>query len=179
MMLRRFLLLFAAAALAGCAALGPPGFTLDRGELAQRAFVDRGDDAVARLFREAERAKVQGPDVSVQIGAQRLVFAWTAPLPGTPAGLPLSLRIALSGAPTLNAAADGVDLVDTRVEEVSVPGVPFLSLNRAADVDRGQSLGTLPLLRFRPAEIERDGVQYQPVALSLRATGLRVELQPK
>ena len=175
----RTLLLFAAALLTACATPGPPAVTLDRAELAQRAFVDRGDDAVARLFREAERARVQGPDVSVQVGAQRLVFAWTAPLAGTAPGLPLSLRIAISGAPVLDAAGTGIDLADTRVEEVSVQGVPFLSFNRAADVDRGQSLGTLPLLRLRPDELERDGAQYRAVALSLRGSGLRIELQPR
>jgi hypothetical protein len=178
-MLRRLSLLSAFAVLAGCAAFGPPGFTLDRGDLAQRAFVDRGDDAVARLFRAAERSEVRGPEVSIQTGAQRLVFTWTAPLSSAPTGLPLSLRIAISGAPVLSAARDGIDLADTRVEEVSVTGVPFLSLNRAAEVDRGQSLGTLPLLRFRPTDVERDGVQYQAVSLSLGVAGLRVELQPK
>lgn len=177
-MIRTFLLLVAAL-LAACATPGPPSITLNRSELAQRAFVDRGDDAVARLFREAERARVQGPEVSVQVGAQRLVLAWTAPLTGTTPGLPLSVRIAISGAPVLDAAGTGVDLTDTRVEEVSVPGVPLLSFNRAADVDRGQSLGTLPLLRLRPDELERDGEQYRATALSLRGSGLRIELQPK
>jgi len=105
------------------------------------------------------------------------VFAWTAPLTAT--ALPLSLRIAVSGAPVLNESRDGIDLVDARVEEVSVTGVPFLSLNRAADVDRGQSLGTLPLLRLRPDELTRDGVEYAPTTLSVGSFGLRVELQPK
>jgi hypothetical protein len=175
----RFFLLLATAVLAGCATSGPPAITLDRSELAQRAFVDRGDDAVARLFREVERAQVRGPEVSAQVGAQRLVFAWTAPLASTPQGLPLSVRVAISGTPVLDAAGTGVDLADTRVEEVSVPGVPLLTINRAADVDRGQSLGTLPLLRLRPEELERDGVQYRATALSLRGGGLRIELQPK
>ncbi|MCE2969157.1 MAG: hypothetical protein LW847_02820 [Burkholderiales bacterium] len=174
---RRLFLLLVATVLAGCATLGPPQLTLSRAELAQRAFIDRSDDAVARLFREAERAKVQGPEVSVQVGAQRLVFAWTAPLTAT--ALPLSLRIAVSGVPVLNEARDGIDLADARVEEVSVTGVPFLSLNRAADVDRGQTLGTLPLLRLRPDELTRDGVEYAPTALSVGSFGLRVELQPK
>ena len=38
-------------------------------------------------------------------------------------GIPLSLRIAMSGAPVLNAQRNGIDLADARIEEIRAAGL--------------------------------------------------------
>lgn len=45
--------LIIAAAIAGCAALGPPAISLTRSDIGERAFIDRSGD-LSRMFRQFE-----------------------------------------------------------------------------------------------------------------------------
>ena len=168
-----------ALALAACSTLGPPSITLSRSEIAERAFVDRSDADIRKVFKGMDGLGITGPDVAFQTSAQRIELAWTAKLGEGPLGIPLTLRMSLSGAPVLNARNDGIDLADARVEDVRVPSIPLLNLNDASMGRPGEGLGTLPLLLFRPDELNRDGVAYQATAVSLGTFGLRVDLAPK
>jgi hypothetical protein len=178
-MLRLFIAAALASALAACSVLGPPSLTLSRSEIAERAFVDRSSPQVKRILKGLEQANVTGPEVAFQLQAQRLELAWTARLPDGPMGVPLSLRLTLSGSPVLNEQKNGIDLADTRIEDIRIPTLPFVNLDRGKLNATGTALGTLPLLQFRPEELTRDGIAYQPGAIELGTFGLRVELQPK
>src|SRR4029453_17695444 len=166
-------------ALSACGSGGPPAIPLSRSEIAERAFVDRGQIDMRKIFKGMEGLTITGPDVGFQTTAQRVELAWTAKLAEAPMGIPLSLRISISGVPVLNAQSNGIDLADTRVEEVRMPSIPFINLDSKNFGQSGDSLGTLPLLQFRPEELNRDGVVYQPTELSLGTFGLHVDLAPK
>jgi hypothetical protein len=178
-MKRKLMLGVAFAVLAGCSAFGPPAITLTRGEIAERAFIDRKQVDAKKIFRGMEGLDVSGPDVGFQTTAQRVELAWTARLADGPMGIPLSLRIAISGTPVLNAQGSGIDLAEMRIEEVRLPSLPFISLDTMKFGRGGDSLGTMPLLQFRPEELNRDGVIYRPTEISLGTFGLRVDLEPK
>jgi hypothetical protein len=179
-MMRRSILLGAAVlALGACTALGPPAIMLSRSDIAERAFVDRKEIDTKKIFKGMEGLNISGPDVGFQTTAQRVELAWTAKLAEGPMGIPLSLRVAISGAPVLNAQQNGIDLADTRIEEVRMPSVPFLNFDTKKFGEGGDSLGTLPLLQFRPEELNRDGVVFQATGISLGTFGLRVDLTPK
>lgn len=177
--MKRLLLLGAALVLAGCSVFGPPAITLTRSDIAERAFIDRREIDAKKIFRGMEALNISGPDVGFQITAQRVELAWTAKLGEGPMGIPLTLHVSISGAPVLNAQGTGIDLADTRIEEVRLPSVPFFNIDTKKMVKGGDSLGTLPLLQLRPDELNRDGVVYQPTGISLGTFGLRVDLAPK
>jgi hypothetical protein len=177
--MQRILLAGAMLALAACSALGPPAITLSRSDIAERAFIDRQGADVRRIFKGLEGLDITGPDVGFQINAQRIELAWSAKLADGPMGLPLTLRVSMSGAPVLNAQGNGIDLADARIEEVRLPSVPFINLDTRRMNTGGDTLGTLPLLQFRPEELNRDGIVYRPGAVSLGTFGLQVELIPK
>jgi hypothetical protein len=178
-MKRNFLPGVAFAVLAGCTLFGPPAITLTRSEIAERAFTDRKDTDARRILKGMEGLNISGPDVGFQTTAQRVELAWTANLADGPMGIPLSLRVAISGTPILNAQHNGIDLADTRIEEVRLQSVPFINIDTKKFGRAGDSFGTLPLLQFRPEELNRDGVIYQPTDVSLGTFGLRVDLEPK
>jgi hypothetical protein len=178
-MMRRLLVLLAALLVSACASVGPPAIHLSRGDLAQRAFIDRQQVDLNQLLKGMEGLVLRGPDVGVQMQAQRLQFGWTARLAEGPMGMPLSLYVALSGRPVLNAAGNGLDLADARIEEVRVPVLPFIAFDSRSFNESGEAMGTLPLLAFRPDELHRDGVIYQAGVLSLGTFGVRVALIPK
>lgn len=173
-----FALLVAAATLGACTAFGPPTIHLSRSDLEQRAFVDRGTTDLRKVFGGFEGLAVSGPGVGVQTQAQRLQLEWEIRLKEAPAGLPLSVHIAVSGRPELNEDRSGIDLADARIEHVRLPSIPFVNMG-PGKVTAGDSLGRLPLLSFRPEELNRGGVIYQATELSVGVFGVRVALAPK
>jgi hypothetical protein len=168
----------AVAALAGCTSFGPPAIHLDRSDIAQRAFVDHEKVDLRVLFRDLEGLAISGPDVGIQTQAQRVQLEWAIRLKEAPAGIPLSVHISISGKPELNASRTGIDLADARVEQIRLPTVPFMNLGPSG-LTAGDSLGRLPFLAFRPEELNRGGVIFQPTELSVGVFGVRVALAPK
>ena len=165
--------------LTACAALGPPAIVLTRSDIAERAVVDRGQVDPGKVFKGIEGLPITGPEVGFQLNAQRIELAWTATFGEGPLGIPLSLRLALSGTPVLNAQRNGIDLADVRIEELRMPAVPFLNIDTRKFTADDDALPTLPLLQFRPEELNRDGIVYQPTDVALGTFGLRVDLTPK
>jgi hypothetical protein len=177
--MRKIAVLCAAWALGACSTLfGPPAIHLGRSEIAQRAFVDRAEVDVRKLLGQFQGLSFTGPDVGLQTQAQRVQLEWSIRLKDGPAGLPLSVFVAISGRPELNAARTGVDLADARVEHVRLPSIPFIDFS-SAKIAEGDSLGRLPLLALRPDELNRDGVIYEATGVSIDVFGLRVALAPK
>ena len=169
----------AVAALAGCASFfGPPAIHLARSDIAHRAFIDREKTDLRKVLGQFEGLAISGPDVGVQTQAQRLQLEWAIGLKEAPAGIPLSIHIAISGRPELNENRTGIDLADARIEQVRMPSIPFVNLG-SGQLSAGETLGRLPLLAFRPEELNRDGVIYQPTELSIGVFGVRVALSPK
>lgn len=163
------------AALAACTAMGPPSINYSRADIEKQAFLDRREGELAALFQGLEGANVEGPDVGFATNAGRIELAWTAKLASGPLGVPLKLSVAISGIPELNAARDGIDLADVRVEQVKMP---FIKMG-SDKLKQNSSLGRLPLLAFDASQLNRDGVLYQAESVSLTSTGLRVNLARK
>ena len=168
----------AIAALAGCASLGPPAIHLDRADIAQRAFIDRDKADLRQVFGQFEGLEISGPDVGIQTQAQRVQLEWAIRLKESPAGIPLAIYVALSGKPELNESRTGIDLTDARIEQVRMPSIPFVNLG-SGKLAEGDTLGRLPLLAFRPEELNRDGVIYQPMEITVGVFGVRVALAPR
>lgn len=171
-------LLGAALALSACAVLGPPAIHLDRADIAQRAFIDRGQIDIRKVLGQFEGLAVSGPEVGIQTQAQRVELEWSFRLKESPAGLPLAVHVSISGRPELNASRTGIDLAEARIEQIRLPSIPFVNLG-PDKLTEGESLGRLALLGFRPEELNRDGVIYQATGLSVGTFGVRVALSPK
>lgn len=169
-------LLVVASGLAACTVFGPPAVYLTRSDIAQRAFIDRDRTELNRVLRRFEGLTIEGPDVAIATQAQRLELEWT--LHATQSPIPVSISIAISGSPELNATRTGIDLADARIERVRLPALPLFDLG-AARLPQGESLGRMPLLAFRPEELNRDGVLYEATGLALGPFGLRVDLALK
>ena len=166
------------AALAGCMSFGPPAIHLGRADIAQRAFIDREQAELQKVLGQFEGLAISGPDVGVQLQAQRLQLEWAIRLKEVPAGIPLSIYVALSGRPELNENRTGIDLADARIEHVRMPSIPFVNFG-SGKLAEGDTLGRLPLLAFRPEELNRGGVIYQPTDLAIGVFGVRVGLSPR
>jgi hypothetical protein len=173
-MFKHCLLLLAACLLTACAGLGASGLTLTLDDIADRAFIEQRSELV-RVLRLFDAVDIGRPEVGFMPDARRLQLGWTIGL--RQAGMPLSVRVAISGRPELNAQRNGIDLADSRIEDLRLPAIPLLGLGRSLGV--GQSLGRLPLLSFTPAELSRAGLVYQAAGLALSPRGVHVDLAPR
>ena len=164
-----------AALLAACATVhGPQTITLSTAEIEQQIQTDLA--GVMEVFRGAD---LRRPEVSLMPASDRLQLAWNVKLPDGPTGAPIGVAVELSGKPALNAARNGIDLTDVRIEDVRLAGLPrFLSLARLAD-KKGATLPDLPLMSLPAEQLRRDQVAYGATGVSVGYTGLKIDIAPK
>jgi hypothetical protein len=161
--------------LAACATVhGPQTITLSTSEIEQQIQADLG--GVMELFKGVD---LRRPEVSLMPASERLQLEWNFNLPDGPTGVPLGVAIALSGRPMLNAARNGIDLAEVRIEDVRLAGLPrFLSLARLVD-KKGTALPDLPLMALPADRLRQDQVAYGATSVGVGYTGLKIDIAPK
>jgi hypothetical protein len=87
----------------------------------------------------------------------------------------------VSGKPVLNAARNGVNLSQVRVEDIRVPGLSsVLTLSGLLDLKGSErTLPDLPLVHLPEDKLVQQAVAYGATGVSVRYDGLQVELAPK
>jgi hypothetical protein len=180
--LRILLAAGAAALLAGCVTVhGPTSITLSRDDIERGIEADLGN--LIEIFRGLD---LRRPEVAFMPVAGRLELAWylTVPTQGDANSLfgsNMGVAVVMSGKPRLNAARNGVDLTDVRVDDVRMLGLPRVlgyGLGQLAD-RKGALLPDLPLLGFTPAQLRRADVAYGATAVEVTYLGLRVDIEPR
>lgn len=153
---------------------GPQTVTLSASEIEQLIQTDLG--GVMEVFKGAE---LRRPEVSLMPASERLQLTWKVKLPDGPNGAAIGVVVELTGKPVLNAAHNGVDLTDARIEDVRLAGLPrFLSLARLGD-KKGAPLPDVPLLSLPAELLRRDQVAYGATGVGVGYTGLKIDIAPK
>lgn len=173
--MRRYLAPVLIALLSSCATMhGPRTITVSPSEIESRIQADLG--GVMGILKGVDSHR---PEVSLMPLSERLLLAWKFTLPDGPAGSPLGVSVELSGKPALNAARDGIDLTQVRIEDVSLAGLPrFLGLARLAD-RKGMTLPDLPLMALPADRLRQSGVAYEATGVSVGFAGLSIDIAPR
>ena len=173
--MRRFVAPVLVAFLSACATMhGPQTITLSTAEIEQQIQADFG--GVVEMFKGIDARR---PEVSLRPASQRLQLEWRFKLPDSPTGSPLGVAVELSGTPVLNAARNGIDLTQVRIEDVWLAGLPrFLSLSRLVD-QKGMTLPDLPLMTLPTDRLRRSDVAYAATGVGVGYTGLKIDIAPK
>ena len=164
-----------ASLLTACATThGPQTITLSTAEIEQQIQADLG--GVMELFKGVD---LHRPEVSLMPASDRLQLEWNVKLPDGPTGAPFGVAVELSGKPALNAARNGIDLTQVRVEDVRLSGLPrFLSLARLGD-KKGTELPDLPLMALPTDKLRQDQVTYGATGVAVGYTGLKIDIAPR
>ncbi len=173
--MRRFVAPVLAALLSACATMqGPQTITLSTTEIEQQIQVNLG--GMPEMFRELGTHR---PEVSLMPASERLLLEWNFELPDGPTGRPVGIAVDLSGKPVLNAAGNGIDLTQVRIEDVRLAGLlRFLSLARLVD-QKGMMLPDLPLMTLPADRLRRSNVAYVATGVAVGFTGLKIEIVPR
>lgn len=173
--MRRFVAPVLVALLSACATMhGPQTITLSTAEIEQQIQVDLG--GVVEMFKGLDARR---PEVSLMPASERLLLEWNFKLPDGPTGSPVGIAVELSGKPVLNAARNGIDLTQVRIEDVRLAGLlRFLSLARLAD-QKGMTLPDLPLMTLPTDRLRQSNVAYEATGVSVGYTGLKIDIVPR
>lgn len=173
--MRRFVAPIIVALLSACATVhGPQTITLPTAEIEQRIQADLG--GVVEMFKDVDTRR---PDVSLMPASQRLLLEWNFRLPDGPAGSPVGIAVELSGKPVLNAARNGIDLTEVRIEDLRLAGLlRFLSLPRLVG-QKGVTLPDLPLIALPAERLRQSGVAYEATGVSVGYAGLKIDILPR
>ena len=173
--MRRLIASALAALLSACATMhGPQTITVSTTEIENQIQADLG--GVLELFKGLDARR---PEVSLMPLSERLLLEWKFTLPDGPAGSPLGVAIELSGKPALNAARNGIDLTQVRIDDVRLAGLPrFLGLGRLAD-KKGMTLPDLPLMSLPVDRLRQSDVAYEAIGVGVGFTGLNIDIVPR
>lgn len=173
--MRRCVALVLVALLSGCATMhGPQTITLSTAEIEQQIQVDLG--GVVEMFQGLDAHR---PEVSLMPASERLLLEWNFKLPDGPTGSPVGIAVDISGKPALNAARNGIDLTEVRIEDVRLAGfMRFLSLARLVD-RKGMTLPDLPLITLSTDRLRQSNVAYEATGVSVGYTGLKIDIVPR
>ena len=163
------------ALLSACATMhGPHTITLSTAEIGQQIQADLG--RAVEMFKDLDTRR---PEVSLMPASERLLLEWNFKLSDGPTGTPVGIAVELSGKPVLNAARNGIDLTQVRVEDVRLAGLlRFLGLARVVD-RKGMTLPDLPLMTLPADRLRRSDVAYEATGVRVGYTGLQVDLVPR
>jgi hypothetical protein len=67
------------------------------------------------------------------------------------------------------------------VERIDAPGLPPATVQQLNDIGKTaaeQALANYPLYTFKPEELQLNGQQFEPGAITVTAEGLKVEIHP-
>jgi hypothetical protein len=173
--MRRLIIVASIVLVTACATThGPQTITLSTAEIEQQIQTDLG--GVMELFKGVD---LHRPEVSLMPASERLQLEWNVKLPDGPTGAPLGVAVELSGKPALNAARNGIDLTQVRIEDVRLAGLPrFLSLARLGD-KKGMTLPDLPLMALPADRLRQDQVAYGATGVGVGYTGLKIDIAPR
>lgn len=173
--MRSFVAPVLVALLSACATLhGPQTITVSTTEIENRIQTDLG--GVLEMFKGLDARR---PEVSLMPLSERLLLEWKVTLPDGPAGSPMGIAIELSGKPALNAARNGIDLTQVRVDDVRLAGLPrFLGLSRLMD-QKGITLPDLPLMALPADRLRQSDVAYEATGVGVGLTGLNIDIVPR
>jgi len=173
--MRRLFAIAFVAVVSGCVTThGPQTITLSTSEIEQQIQTDLA--GVMELFKGAN---LHRPEVSLMPASERLQLEWNVKLPDGPTGAPFGVAVELSGKPVLNAARNGIDLTQVRIEDVRLAGLPrFLSLARLGD-KKGTDLPDLPLMALPADRMRQNQVAYGVTGVGVGYTGLKIDIAPR
>ncbi len=135
------------------------------------------DDRYLALFD----VTLSQPRVTLQPAANRIELQLATRIVPVLGGAPSNGSLMVSGALRVDAASRALLLAQPRVERFTLEGVDPVAAERIGRIGGlllQQVLTELPLYRFEPSDFRRFGVEFTPVAISVKSDALAVTFEP-
>ena len=132
-------------------------------------------------YMQVVDVRLSNPELALDQPNNRIITKVKAHLVSPFLASPVDGLLTISSGLKYDAAARAVRLDRPIVESVDAPGLPPAYAQLLNDVGKntaGQALADYPLYTFKPEELQLNGQQFEPGAITVTADGLKVEVKP-
>jgi hypothetical protein len=132
-------------------------------------------------YLQVVQVRLSNPVLSLDPSGNRIITKVKAHVVSPFLASPVDGTLTISSGLKYDAAAHAVRLDRPVIERVDAPGMPPAYAQLLNDVGKNaaeQALTDYPLYTFKPEELQLNGQQFEPGAITVTAEGLKVEVRP-
>lgn len=132
-------------------------------------------------YLQVVEVRLSNPELALDPARNRIITKVKAHAVSPFLASPVDGVLTISSGLKYDAAARAVRLDRPVIERVDAPGMPPAYAQLLNDVGKtaaGQALADYPLYTFKPEELQLNGQQFEPGAITVTAEGLKVEVRP-
>jgi hypothetical protein len=125
--------------------------------------------------------RLSNPELALDPAKNRVITKVKAHVSSPFLAAPVDALLTISSGLKYDAAARAVRLDRPVVERIDAPGLPPATVQQLNDIGKTaaeQALANYPLYTFKPEELQLNGQQFEPGAITVTAEGLKVEIHP-
>ncbi|RXZ38947.1 DUF1439 domain-containing protein [Oxalobacteraceae bacterium CAVE-383] len=132
-------------------------------------------------YMQVVDVRLSNPELALDPANNRIITKMKAHAVSPFLAAPVDGLLTISSGLKYDASARAVRLDRPAVERVDTPGMPPAYAQLLNDVGKSaaqQALADYPLYTFKPEELQLNGQQFEPGAITVTADGLKVEVRP-
>lgn len=132
-------------------------------------------------YMQVAAVRLSNPALQLDPGNNRIVTKVNAHVTSPFLSMPLDAVLTVSSGLKYDAVARAVRLDRPVIERVEAPGLPTAYAQQMNDMGKmavEQALSGYALYTFQPEELQMNGQQFEPGAITVTADGLKVEIRP-
>lgn len=132
-------------------------------------------------YMQVVDVRLSNPELTLDQPNNRIITKVKAHLVSPFLASPVDGVLTISSGLKYDASARAVRLDRPVIERVDAPGLPPSYAQLLNDVGKNaasQALADYPLYTFKPEELQLNGQQFEPGAITVTADGLKVEVRP-
>ena len=132
-------------------------------------------------YMQIVAVRLSNPELALNQADNRIITKVNAHVSSPLLAAPVDGLLTISSALKYDAAARAVRLDRPVIERVDAPGLPAETVQQLNDIGKtaaAQALNGYPLYTFKPEELQLNGQQFEPGAITVTADGIKVEIHP-
>jgi hypothetical protein len=125
--------------------------------------------------------RLSNPELALDPANNRVITKVKAHVSSPFLAAPVDALLTISSGLKYDSAARAVRLERPVIERIDAPGLPPATTQQLNDIGKTaaeQALAGYPLYTFKPEELQLNGQQFEPGAITVTAEGLKVEIHP-
>jgi hypothetical protein len=132
-------------------------------------------------YMQIMEVRLSNPALALDQAGNRVITKVNAHVSSPFLATPVDGLLTISSGLKYDASAHAVRLDRPVLERVDAPGLPAAYVQQLNDIGKtaaAQTLNDYPLYTFKPEELQLNGQQFEPGAITVTGDGIKVEIHP-
>jgi hypothetical protein len=130
-------------------------------------------------YLQLVQVRLSHPELALDVPGNRVITKLNAHVGSPFLAAPLDALLTISSGLKYDAATRAIRLDRPVLERIDAPGLPAAYAAQMNDIGKtaaAQALAGYPLYTFKPEELQMNGQQFEPGAITVTADGVKVEI---